>query len=234
MQKKIIIAVDGYSSCGKSTLARDVAHKLGFSYIDSGAMYRAASYFFLKNNLDVTAFQEKSEAEQEKILAAMQIEFRNTNSEREIFLNGENIEKQIRGKDVSDAVSKVSAIPSLRKRMVAKQRKFAEEKNIVMDGRDIGTTVFPHADLKIFMTASLEVRAQRRYDELVNKGIKMTMDEVKENIKNRDLTDTTRKVSPLKKADDALLLDNTNLTRREQLDFVLKIVSEKFGLHVNH
>src|SRR5690348_1005367 len=121
MSRKIIIAVDGYSSCGKSTLARDVAHRLGFSYIDSGAMYRAASYFFLKNSLDVTGFQSKPEAEQEKILATMQIEFRNANHEREIFLNGVNVEREIRGKDVSDIVSVVSAIPSLRKRMVAKQ-----------------------------------------------------------------------------------------------------------------
>jgi cytidylate kinase len=230
MQKKLIIAVDGYSSCGKSTLARDVAHRLGFSYIDSGAMYRAAAYFFLKNNLDAAIFQRKPDAEQEKILAGMQIEFRNTNGEREIFLNGENVEKKIRGKDVSEIVSNTSAIPSLRKRMVTKQRKFAEEKHIVMDGRDIGTTVFPHADLKIFMTASLEVRAQRRYDELVSKGIKMTMEEVKQNIASRDLIDTTRKVSPLKKADDAIVLDNTNLTRQQQLDFVLKIIAEKFGI----
>jgi|SRR5688572_2053469 len=230
MQKKIIIAVDGYSSCGKSTLARDVAHRLGFSYIDSGAMYRAAAYFFLKNNLDAVSFQSKPEAEQEKILASMQIEFKRTNGEREIFLNGENVEKEIRGKDVSELVSDTSAIPSLRKRMVTKQRKFAEEKHIVMDGRDIGTTVFPHADLKIFMTASLEVRAQRRFDELISKGIKMTMDEVKQNIKSRDSIDTTRKVSPLKKADDAIMLDNTSLTREQQLDFVLKIIAEKFGI----
>ena len=230
MQKKIIIAVDGYSSCGKSTLARDVAHKLHFSYIDSGAMYRAASYFFLKNNLDAATFQNKPEAEQEKILTSMQIEFRNINGEREIFLNGENVEKEIRGKNVSDVVSKVSAVASLRKRMVQKQRKYAEEKHIVMDGRDIGTTVFPHADLKIFMTASLEVRAQRRYDELVGRGIKMTMDEVKENIKNRDLIDTTRAISPLKQANDAIVLDNTNLTREQQLDFVLKIIAKKFGI----
>jgi cytidylate kinase len=230
MQKKIIIAVDGYSSCGKSTLARDVAHRLGFSYIDSGAMYRAAAYFFLKNNFDAATFQSKPEAEQEKILAAMQIEFRVANGEREIFLDGVNVEKEIRGKDVSDVVSSVSAIASLRKRMVTKQRKFAEEKHIVMDGRDIGTTVFPHADLKIFMTASIEVRAQRRFDELVSKGIKMTMDEVKQNIKSRDFIDTTRKISPLKQADDAIVLDNTNLTRSQQLDLVLKIIAEKFGI----
>ena len=230
MQKKIIIAIDGYSSCGKSTLARDVAQRLGFSYIDSGAMYRAASYFFLKNNLDAVSFQNKPEAEQEKILAGMRIDFENTDSGREIFLNGQNVEKEIRGKSVSDTVSGVSAIPSLRKTMVEKQRRFAEEKHIVMDGRDIGTTVFPQADLKIFMTASLEVRAQRRYDELVLKGIKMTMEEVKQNIKSRDFIDTTRAVSPLKQAADAIVLDNTNLTRAQQLDFVLKIIAEKFGI----
>jgi len=230
MQKKLIIAVDGYSSCGKSTLACDVAHRLGFSYVDSGAMYRAAAFFFLKNKMEAAAFQSLPEAEQEKILAGMQIEFKNVNSERQIFLNGEDVEKEIRGKNVSDAVSVVSAIPSLRKRMVAKQRRFAEEKNIVMDGRDIGTTVFPNADLKIFMTASLQVRAQRRYDELLSRGIKMTMEEVKDNIKTRDFIDTTRKISPLKKADDAVELDNTNLTRVQQLDFVLEIVSERFGI----
>lgn len=232
MQKKIIIAVDGYSSCGKSTLARGIAERLGFSYIDSGAMYRAAAYFFLKNKMDVPSFQMKPEAEQEKILAEMQIEFRNTNGHREIFLNGVNVEKEIRGKEVSEVVSSTSAIPSLRKRMVSKQRRFAEEKHIVMDGRDIGTTVFPHADLKIFMTASLEVRAQRRYDELVGKGIEMTLDQVKENIKARDFIDTTRAISPLKKAEDAILLDNTSLTREQQLDFVLKIIGERFG--INH
>jgi len=229
MQKKIIIAVDGYSSCGKSTLARDLAHRLDFSYIDSGAMYRAAAYFFLTNNIDVADFRSKPETEQEKILAGMRIEFRNISGERQVFLDDMNIEKEIRGKEVSDIVSAVSAIPALRKRMVTKQRKFAEEKHIVMDGRDIGTTVFPHADLKIFMTASIEVRAQRRFDELSAKGIKMTMDEVKENIKTRDFIDTTREVSPLKKADDAIVLDNTNLTREEQLEFVVKIVREKFG-----
>lgn len=229
MQKKIIIAVDGYSSCGKSTLARGIAERLGFSYVDSGAMYRAAAFFFLKNNMDAASFQSKPEAEQEKILATMQIEFRAADGQREIFLNDVNVEKEVRGKEVSDVVSGISAIPSLRKRMVTKQRKFSEEKHIVMDGRDIGTTVFPNADLKIFMTASLEVRARRRYDELVAKGIKMTLDQVKENIKVRDFIDTTRDVSPLKKADDAIVLDNTNLTREQQLDFVLKIVNERFG-----
>jgi cytidylate kinase len=230
MQKKIIIAVDGYSSCGKSTLARDVAQRLRFTYVDSGAMYRAAAYFFLKNKMTATDFQGKPEPEQEKILAEMQIEFRNTNGRREIFLNNVNVEKEIRGKDVSDIVSAVSAISSLRKRMVARQRRFAEEKHIVMDGRDIGTTVFPNADLKIFMTADIDVRAKRRYDELVAKGIKMTLEEVKENIKSRDRIDTTRKVSPLVKADDAIVLDNTSLTREQQRDFVLKIVAERFGI----
>lgn len=229
MQKKIIIAVDGYSSCGKSTLARDIAQRLGFSYIDSGAMYRAAAYFFLKNRIYARDFLTKPESEQNKILAGMQIEFRNANGKREVFLDGESVEKEIRGKDVSDIVSEVSAISALRKRMVAKQRRFAEEKDIVMDGRDIGTTVFPHADLKIFMTASLDIRAKRRYDELAANGIKMTLEEVKQNIKSRDLIDTTRKVSPLAKADDAITLDNTSLTREEQLDFALKIIAEKFG-----
>src|SRR5262249_45484077 len=139
----------------------------------------------------------------------------------EVFLNGINVEKEIRGKEISDAVSGISAIATLRKRMVAKQRKFAEEKHIVMDGRDIGTTVFPNANLKIFMTASIEVRARRRYDELAAKGIKMTLEQVKENIKVRDFIDTTRSVSPLKKADDAIMLDNTNLTREQQLEWVL-------------
>jgi len=228
----MIIAVDGYSSCGKSTLALDVAQRLGFSYIDSGAMYRAAAYFFLINKMDADSFKSKPETEQEKILEEMQIKFGSVieSGQRKVFLNGVNVEKEIRERDVSDVVSGVSAIPSLRKRMVAKQRKFAEEKNVVMDGRDIGTTVFPHADLKIFMTASLDVRAKRRYDELVAKGIKMTLDEVKKNIQARDYIDTTRKVSPLKKADDAIALDNTSLTREQQRDFVLKIIAEKLGM----
>ncbi len=162
----------------------------------------------------------------------MEIEFQNINApgKHDIFLNGVNVEKEIRSPEVSDIVSAVSAIPALRKKMVVMQRKFAEEKNIVMDGRDIGTTVFPNADLKIFMIADLDVRAKRRYDELASKGIEITFEEVKQNIRARDYTDTTREISPLVKADDAIVLDNTSLTREEQLDFVLKIIAEKFGI----
>ena len=232
MQKKIIIAVDGYSSCGKSTLARDVAQRLGFTYIDSGAMYRAAAYFFLKNKIKIAQFSSLPEKEQHDVLAHMELEFENINApgKHEIFLNGENVEEEIRGPRVSDIVSSVSALPALRKKMVVQQRNFSERKSVVMDGRDIGTTVFPNADLKIFMTADIEVRAKRRFDELAAKGIKMTLEEVRSNIKIRDQIDTTREVSPLTKAHDAVVLDNTSLTRQQQLDFILKIIAEKLGV----
>jgi len=231
MQKKIIIAVDGYSSCGKSTLARELAAKIGYTYIDSGAMYRAATLYFMENNIDVEIFQSKSQAEQENILNEIKIEFQ-FNKEKnisEIILNGKKVEKEIRMPLLSEKVSPVSTIALLRQKMVAMQRKLGERKGVVMDGRDIGTKVFPKAELKIFMTADLDIRAKRRHDELLAKGISISIGEVKKNIEERDYKDTHRKVSPLVKADDAIVIDNSNLNREQQLTLAVKIFNDKFS-----
>lgn len=230
MQKKIIIAVDGYSSCGKSTLARELAAKIGYTYIDSGAMYRAATLYFMENNIDVEMFQSKSQTEQENILNEIKIEFQ-FNKEKnisEIILNGKKVEKEIRMPLLSEKVSPVSTIALLRQKMVAMQRKLGEGKGVVMDGRDIGTKVFPEAELKIFMTADLDIRAKRRHDELLAKGITISIDEVKKNIEERDYKDIHRKVSPLVKADDAVVIDNSDLNREQQLNLALKIFNDKF------
>lgn len=230
MQKKIIIAVDGYSSCGKSTLARELAAKLGYTYIDSGAMYRAATLYFVENGIDAALFKNDGRPEQDNILNEINIEFRKgTDSSYQIFLNGVNVSKEIRLPMVSEKVSPVSAIPSLRDKMVAMQRNFGKEKGVVMDGRDIGTKVFPEAELKIFMTADIDIRAQRRFDELKTKGISVSLDEVKKNIESRDYEDTHRAVSPLVKADDAVVIDNSNLSREQQLEIAMKIFNDNVG-----
>jgi cytidylate kinase len=230
MQKKIIIAVDGYSSCGKSTLARNLAVKLGYTYIDSGAMYRAATLYFIENNIDVVLFRNSDFPEQDKILNRIIIEFGNSiDGMQEIILNRINVTKEIRLPMVSQKVSEVSALPSLREKMVAMQRNFGREKGVVMDGRDIGTKVFPEAELKIFMTADVNIRAKRRHDELTAKGISVSLEEVKKNIESRDYEDTHRAVSPLMKAGDAVVIDNSNLSREEQLEIALKIVSDKLN-----
>ncbi|MGL4291970.1 MAG: (d)CMP kinase [Bacteroidales bacterium] len=216
IMKKIIIAIDGFSSCGKSTMAKDLARKIGYVYIDSGAMYRATTLFALQRGyiregkLDAAALEAN--------LAELHIEFR-LNPETmlpETYLNGINVEKAIRTMEVSGFVSPVSALPFVRHAMVRQQQQMGEAKGIVMDGRDIGTTVFPDAELKIFVTASAEVRAQRRVDELTAKGESVSFEEVLDNVKTRDHIDQTREESPLRKADDALLLDNSNLTIAQQ------------------
>ena len=227
MQKKIIVAVDGYSSCGKSTLARDLSAQLGYTYIDSGAMYRAATLYFLENNIDTLQFRNKAEDEQKSILDKILIEFRNGDGSQEIFLNGKNVSKEIRLPAVSEKVSPVSAIPIVREKMVAMQREFGKEKGVVMDGRDIGTKVFPDAELKIFMTADVSIRAKRRFDELKAKGISVSIEEVKKNIESRDYEDTHRAMSPLVRADDAVIIDNSNLNRQQQLEVALQIVNDK-------
>ena len=230
MQKKIIVAVDGYSSCGKSTLARDLAAKLGYVYVDSGAMYRAAALFFIQNNIDVEQFRNLGNVEQENLLAPMKIGFRfeEGSMTAKIFLNDKNVEREIREPVVSGKVSPISAVALVRKKMVGMQQAFGKEKGVVMDGRDIGTKVFPDAELKIFMTAEINVRAKRRYDELVAKGIAVSFDDVKKNIEERDFEDTHRDISPLAQADDAIIIDNSNLNRQQQLELALKIVLEKF------
>lgn len=223
----MIIAIDGYSSCGKSTVAKAIAKRLKLNYIDSGAMYRAVTFYFLQNNIPFSKTADVI-ADYSSILENIQIEFiRNEQTgQSEIYLNGKNIESEIRQMDVSDNVSYVSAIKSVRKKLVTMQQQMSTLGNLVMDGRDIGTTVFPNADLKIFMTASPEVRVYRRYHELIEKGIKVTPDEIRKNIELRDYEDTHREESPLRKPDDAIILDNTYMSRDEQVQFVLDAVAK--------
>ena len=219
--KRIVIAVDGFSSSGKSTMAKDLAHDIGYAYIDTGAMYRAVTLYAMKHNffkdgvLDVSGL--------ENAMHEINISFNvNVDTGRtETYLNGENVEKEIRGMDVAGLVSGVAALPFVRVALVGLQRKAGVDKGIVMDGRDIGTVVFPDAELKIFVTASPEVRANRRLDELKSKNEKATFEEILENIKSRDHQDTTRAVSPLRKAVDAIELDNTNMTIPEQKIWLL-------------
>ena len=219
--KKITIAIDGYSSCGKSTMAKDLAREVGYIYIDSGAMYRAVTYYCLQHDL----FTEDS-IKMEELQDAMpdiRISFRLNNEGRpETYLNDECIEKEIRGMAVSSRVSLIATIGFVREAMVALQQEMGKEKGIVMDGRDIGTTVFPDAELKIFVTASAEVRAQRRYDELKAKGEEASYESILENVKERDRIDSGRAISPLRKADDALLLDNSDMTIPEQKAWLME------------
>lgn len=215
LNRKIIIALDGHSSCGKSTFAKLIARNLSYGYVDSGAMYRAATLFYLKRNLLSETFQE---AELISMLDQIKIDFRfNKDSQRnETFLNNENVEDEIRTIKVSERVSEVSRIKEIREHMVALQQVMGIEKGIVMDGRDIGTVVFPDAEIKIFLTASPDVRAQRRFDELTQKGDTVSYEEVLANVKHRDSIDESRAVSPLKKADDAIVLDNSNMSLHEE------------------
>ena len=219
--KKITIAIDGHSSCGKSTMAKDLAREIGYIYIDSGAMYRAVTYYCLQHEL----FTEDN-VKLDELQAAMpdiHISFRlNAEGRPETYLNGECIEKEIRGMAVSSRVSLIATIGFVREAMVALQQEMGKEKGIVMDGRDIGTTVFPDAELKIFVTASAEVRAQRRYDELRAKGEEASYESILENVKERDRIDSGRAISPLRKADDAIELDNSNMTIPEQKAWLME------------
>jgi len=229
VKQQIVIAIDGYSSCGKSTLAKSLAKVLSYTYIDSGAMYRAVTLYCLENNITVEQMQSFSEVDLEAILDRIDITF-SVNPRTglsEINLNNENVEHLIRTLMVSEMVSPISAIPVIRHRMVALQKGYGKSKGIVMDGRDIGTTVFPDAELKLFMTASGQVRAKRRFDELSAKGFTVTMDEVYRNNEERDHADTHRSESPLRQADDATVLDNSEMTREQQLQFVLNILRSK-------
>lgn len=213
---KIVIAIDGFSSCGKSTMAKDLARKIGYIYIDSGAMYRAVTLFCLNRGL-IDGDTVDTEALR-PLMTEIHIEFRlnPATGKADTYLNGENVEQEIRSMRVSDKVSPVSAIPFVRTALVALQQEMGKQKGIVMDGRDIGTTVFPDAELKIFVTASAATRAQRRVDELRAKGVPVDFDEVVANIIKRDHIDQTRKESPLRKADDAIELDNSTLTIEQQ------------------
>ena len=221
--KKITIAIDGHSSCGKSTMAKDLAKKIGYVYVDTGAMYRAVTLFALRNNL----FEEDGAVkvdELEKRMDEIKISFKfNTETQRpDTYLNGELVEKEIRGMEVSNHVSPIAAIGFVREAMVAQQQRMGKKGGIVMDGRDIGTVVFPNAELKVFVTATAEVRAQRRYDELKGKGQEADFEEILKNVQERDYIDSHREVSPLRQAEDALLLDNSNMTIPEQNEWLLK------------
>ena len=215
--KKITIAIDGHSSCGKSTMAKALAKKLGYIYVDTGAMYRAVTLYCMRNNL----FDAEGEVMTDRLREVMDevkisFKFNEETGRPDTYLNGERVEDVIRSIEVSNHVSKVAAIPFVREAMVDQQRAMGKEKGVVMDGRDIGTTVFPDAELKIFVTASAEVRAQRRYDELQQKGMPADYDDILKNVQERDYIDSHREVSPLRKADDALLLDNSHMTIEEQ------------------
>jgi len=231
IKNKIIIAIDGYSSSGKSTLAKAIAKHLGYKYIDSGAMYRAVTLFALQNNLVDIQNHQVNEKELNSSLDEIKINFRYNprKNRQETYLNEKNVEDEIRKMEVSNAVSIVSKLKFVRQKMVRIQQTMGKEKGIVMDGRDIGTVVFPDAEIKIFMNAQAEVRAERRYKELKENKLNVSYDEILENVKKRDHLDETRKESPLKKADDAIELDNSNMTEKEQLQWVLSLIQERMN-----
>ncbi|ATV27536.1 (d)CMP kinase [Prevotella intermedia] len=221
--KKITIAIDGFSSCGKSTMAKDLARELGYVYVDTGAMYRCVTLYALRHGLfraDGTINLPQLEAEIPNINISFKL---NKETGRpDTYLNNENVESEIRTMEVSSRVSPIAAIPFVRAALVAQQQKMGEDKGIVMDGRDVGTVVFPNAELKIFVTASAEVRAQRRYDELKAKGMEADFEEILENVKQRDYIDSHREVSPMRKADDAIELDNSHISIAEQKQWLIE------------
>lgn len=227
--RKIIVAIDGHSSCGKSTIAKAVAARFGYAFIDSGAMYRAVTLYALRNEL--IADGRVKEQELINALPHIQIEFRHNTilQKSNTFLNGENVEEEIRQLPVSQHVSPVATIAEVRAAMVRLQKEMGKNKAIVMDGRDIGTVVFPEAELKLFVTATAEIRAKRRFDELTAKGESVSYEEILENVQKRDHIDSTREASPLCKADDALVLDNSSMTREEQLEWVIGKVEERLN-----
>lgn len=226
--KKIIVAIDGFSSCGKSTMAKKLATDVGYIYVDTGAMYRAVSLFCMKND-----WMDEFKMDEETIsrhICEIKLEFKlNASGKAEIFLNGENVEELIRTLSVSNGASRVSTIGAVRRELVRQQQLMGINKGIVMDGRDIGTVVFPEAELKIFLTASPEVRANRRFDELAAKGEDVKYEDVLANVKERDDRDQNRAESPLRKAEDALLIDNSDLTREEQQEILKKYFYERIS-----
>ncbi len=227
MSKKIIIAIDGFSSCGKSTIAKDIARKIGYRYVDTGAMYRAVTLFFLNNQIEFHHLDLVNEA-----LKNITINFRidEITQSQITMMNGEDVEDIIRvNPRVAGAVSDVSALSEVRRFLVKQQQAMGSEKGIVMDGRDIGTVVFPEAELKLFITAEPNIRAQRRLDELKVKGQNTTFDEVLANLAKRDYIDSNREDSPLRKADDAIEIDNSFIDKEEQLDLIIKLVNERMG-----
>ena len=226
--KKIVIAIDGYSSCGKSTMAKDLAREVGYIYVDTGAMYRAVTLFAMRNGV-FDADDNIDEARLKALLPDVKLTFQ-LNSETklpEVCLNGECVERDIRTLEVSQHVSPIAALPFVREKLVEQQQAMGKEKGIVMDGRDIGTVVFPDAELKIFVTASAEIRAQRRFKELEAKGMPANFDEILQNVEQRDYIDTHRETSPLRQADDAMVLDNSHLTIAEQKVWLMEKFNER-------
>lgn len=226
--KKITIAIDGFSSCGKSTMAKDLAKKLGYVYVDTGAMYRAVTLYAMRNGL-FNADGSVKTADLERQMNKINITFKlNKTAERpDTYLNNELVENDIRTLEVSSHVSQIAAVPFIREAMVAQQQRMGKDKGVVMDGRDIGTTVFPEAELKVFVTASAEVRAQRRYDELKEKGMPADFNDILKNVQERDYIDSHREVSPLRKAPDAIELDNSHMTIAEQSAWLMEQVEQK-------
>ena len=223
---KITIAIDGYSSCGKSTLAKALAQKLHYHYIDTGAMYRAVTLYCLRNNIISNSIIDNEELFNSLDKITVSFIYNTETKTSEVFLNDEHVEREIRTMEVANNVSAISSIKEVRSKMVAIQRKMGQNKGVIMDGRDIGSHVFPNAELKLFMTADENIRTQRRLDELSSKGEYHTFEDVKQNLKKRDFDDTTRKENPLIQAEDAIVLDNTDITKEEQLDFVIKLIND--------
>lgn len=226
--KKITIAIDGFSSCGKSTMAKDLAREVGYIYVDTGAMYRAVTLFAMRNDV-FDAEGNIDETRLKALLPDVKLTFQLNNETKlpEVCLNGENVERYIRTLEVSQHVSPIAALPFVREKLVEQQQAMGNEKGIVMDGRDIGTVVFPNAELKIFVTASAEIRAQRRFKELETKGMPADFDEILQNVEQRDYIDTHRETSPLRQADDALVLDNSHLTVAEQKVWLMEKFNER-------
>lgn len=226
--KKIVIAIDGFSSCGKSTMAKDLAREVGYIYVDTGAMYRAVTLFAMRNDV-FDAEGNIDETRLKALLPDVKLTFQLNNETKlpEVCLNGENVELYIRTLEVSQHVSPIAALPFVREKLVEQQQAMGNEKGIVMDGRDIGTVVFPNAELKIFVTASAEIRAQRRFKELEAKGMPADFDEILQNVEQRDYIDTHRETSPLRQADDALVLDNSHLTIAEQKAWLMEKFNER-------
>ena len=227
MNSKIIVTIDGWSSCGKSTLAKQLAKELGYVYIDSGAMYRAITLYFLRNHVDWTDTNEVNNALKDIII---EFRYNEASQQSEAYLNGENVEYVIRDLVIAEKVSDVAAIKAVRSFAVAQQQKLGKQKGIVMDGRDIGTTVFPNAELKIFMTADTAVRVERRFKELYSKNPNISIEEVKNNLEMRDYIDSNREISPLRKANDAVEIDNTNMSIGEQLKIALNLTEKKLKI----